>query len=311
MFKQRYQPHVRKNNVIIIDNRLRTLTLVFFITFIALSGLTTFAWSNGILESPLLCAGSLIIAFVLYFGVFGLLERKYVITSNSISVKYGIFEKKIPLQTVTTCLCDSQSFITLSSPDKEIIIDLLNINPNGKQYFFNVLRQNNLCIRQVGSVPKNYRPNTFVTHSFKMSKKLKSYSIFEIVCLIAFMCYISYTNKNSFSIANLDILSIVITLIFIGSVAMVINDISKTISVNGPDIEIKSLLGRKQSFSLSDVTSFHTEVTYKQRKNSSYYIEEVCITLKNTTKITRIDSSFTNYVLFLAYLQDYQIPYAA
>ena len=127
MFKRKYAPHVRGDKVTIIDARLSFVFPLIAIIFVILMAIFLFAGEFKDTEDFLM--GLLIIG-----GIFGILwlflaslERRYTIHPDSITIRYGLFFKKIRLEKVDRCFYNSCSYITLleSSGKEQHLVRLI------------------------------------------------------------------------------------------------------------------------------------------------------------------------------------------
>ncbi|WP_029067449.1 hypothetical protein [Lachnobacterium bovis] len=309
MFKRKYEPHIKGGKVKIIDNRLSGIFLFFLVAFIFIGAILVLSGTDDFGSVCILVGFCLAVLWLL----FAALERRYTITPEYISVRYGLFSKKVRFEDVDYCFFSSNSFITLYDlKGRETTIDLLNMKGNYEDYFLDAIRNGNVQIRTVGSYEKN-KKGKVISKNFKMTQKG---FIFGEIVLLFFMLIIS-APLSLYALAPKEemgtrVCMFVIALLNVlvwGSLAIMI---SETITINNDTIIIKIWFKKSIVLNVNDIDWIYTGMEHYSNRGVGYDIEEMQIHVNNELLklFTNISRRFKNYDLFMAYLQDYRVPFS-
>ena len=111
MFKRKYEPHIKGDKVKIVDNRLRGFYLFVPVVFIIVGAMLVLSGTDD-LGSVCIIVGFFLAVLWLFFAA---LERRYTITPEYISVRYGLFSKKVRFEDVDYCFFSSNLFLKVDS----------------------------------------------------------------------------------------------------------------------------------------------------------------------------------------------------
>ncbi|MCR5415236.1 MAG: DUF1266 domain-containing protein [Pseudobutyrivibrio sp.] len=309
MFKRKYEPHVKGDKVKIVDNRLSGIFLFVLVVFIILGAMLVLSGTDD-LGPVCIIVGFFLAALWLFFEA---LERRYTITPEYISVRYGLFSKKVRFEDVDYCFFSSNSFITLYDlKGKETTIDLIHMNGDYENYFLDAIRNGNVQIRAVGSFEKNANGRA-IDSNFNMSQKG---FIFSIILFMFFMLIISVP---LFCVA-LDseeeivgrVFMLVIALLNVLLWGFLATKVSETITINNDTIIIKRWFKKSIVLNVNDIDWVYTGMEHYSNRGGGYDIEEMQIHVNNELlKLsTNISRGFKNYDVFIAYLQDHRVPFS-
>ena len=310
MLEKRYEPRVRDNKVTIIDNRYAFvyLLMLFMMAFLLIAFIICGAKDK---ETLMIVVIGIAVGFLFFAFLISGLECKYVIRPESISIMYGIFGKKIHLDKVTQCFYNSKSYITLlDEKGKENTIDLTHLYPDSDKFFTDALRNMNVRIREIGDYVETTDGTNF---NYRFDMKQKDAAV--IIVIFLFMALF----LDSVFLAGMPGSDFTVRLLLlafaIGNTALWLffaEKLTCTVSVKGEIIEVRRWFKKTRSINVKDISWVHTELKHHSNRYGGKDIEEMEIHLGDEIlKLpVNIGRAYTNYDLFVAYLQDNGVPFS-
>ncbi len=308
MFKKRYEIKNKGDALIANDSKIAGAILIFDLMFGAIELLLLYFVIADRDEGALYIA----IGVLLVWLLLRCLERKYIIRPDSITIKHGIFRKRIPLDKIEYCFHSSRSYMTLvDSKGRETTIDLMHLPDEADDAIVATLKNCNIKIRRVGSFEKDREPGKHNYH-FKMYQKgrVGGYITFVVLSLLL---------DVPFGVLLFEEESVGIRLFLLGSMiaytalwVFLALKTTQTVYVDGENIEIRSCLKKTIKLNVKEISWVHNELKHYSSNGGGYDVEELEIhvgdeILKASGNISR---AYKCYDLFLAYLQDYGVPFS-
>ena len=309
MFKRKYEPHIKGDKVKIVDNRLRVFYLFFLVVFIILGAIFVLSGTDDLGSVCIIVGFALAVLWLLFEAA----ERRYTITPEYISVRYGLFSKKVRFEDVDYCFFSSNSFITLNNlKGKETTIDLIHMNGDYENYFLDAIRNGNVQIRAVGSFEKNANGRA-IKRNFKMTQKgfIFSEIVFLFFMLIVSVPLSSYALDSEEEMGT-RVVMFVMDLLNVLLWGFLATKVSETITINNDTIIIKRWFKKSIVLNVKNIDWVYTGMEHYSNRGVGYDIEEMQIHVNNELlKLsTNINRGFKNYDVFIAYLQDYRVPFS-
>lgn len=310
MFKKHYLPHYKNDDLILPVDRKFNIVYLFIIGFILIIGILI-SLSTDTTEEMLHCLKNLaaiIISIVLVIVL--LLEKSYVITTDSIYVKHGILKSKINIDRYINCYVDRYKFITFIDSDlKDYTINLDDIKGEYCDQFLNLIMQHTINIFDINTKKYIQRNNSCQDiYKFSVHKQCRTFLILLNIVIILFIFSLMFAAGITTNLVNKFFISGSFSMALIFFPELVFSNNLK-INVDGPQITISDFPIKTKNINVSEITKAYKGPTTYHSKGRKYTVDEIHLQIGQKLLYTHtpIDQYFRNYDIFASYLRDNNI----
>ncbi|SDB35405.1 Protein of unknown function [Pseudobutyrivibrio sp. YE44] len=308
MFTKRYDIKNKGDAIVVSECKIGGTILLFDILFSIFELIFLYIIISDWDETCFYVA----IFILLVWRMLHIVERRYIIRPDSIIIKHGIIRKRIPLDKVDFCFYSSRSYMTLvDDKGKETTIDLIHLPDEVDDAVTATLKNCNIKIRRVGAFEKDKEPGKHNYH-FKMYQKgrVGAYITFIVLTLLLDVPFGIWIFQEESMRLRLFLLACILA--YTALWVFLALKMTQTIYVDGENIEIRSSFKKPVKLNVKDISWVHNELKHHSTNTGGYDVEELEIHVGDEilSLSGNISRAYKSYDLFLAYLQDYDVPFS-